>query len=228
MILVINRSKKEAEALASSFRYMGIPARGELPERAASEVSTFYRAIILFSPEKLPDEKEFITRIRSYISEIPTFALTDDVGSLKASYAGVAPRASTAARLYKLINKYCESRKLLPPGEFLLGGINASVELGVISYFFEPLPFTKTERLIIRLLIRTYPSPLSPKTILKYAFKQSALPEAASIRTHVCAINRRCRERIGVNLIVSLDGGYVILTPGLARDNNIDFYSAAK
>jgi hypothetical protein len=58
MILVINKSKKEAEALASSFRYMGIPARGELPERAATEVSTFYRAIILFSPEKLPDEKE--------------------------------------------------------------------------------------------------------------------------------------------------------------------------
>ena len=228
MILVINKSKKEAETLASSFRYMGIPARGELPERAATEVSTFYRAIVLSSPEKLPDEREFIARIRSYISEIPIFALTDNKDSLKASYAGVAPRASTAARLYKLINKHCESQSLLSPGEFLLAGIDASIELGAIAYFFEPLPFTKTERLIIRLLLRAYPSPLPPKTILKYAFKQSSLPEASSIRTHICAINRKSRERIGVNLIVSLDGGYVILTPVLARERHINFYSAAK
>ena len=76
MILIINKSRKEAESLAGAFRYIGIVARGETPERANAEVSTLYRVILIVDPEKLPDEGEYITRLRSYIGDIPIIALT--------------------------------------------------------------------------------------------------------------------------------------------------------
>ena len=228
MILIINRSKKEGEALATAFRYMGIVARAELPEHAAAEISPFYRAIILSSPEKLPDEREFVTRIRSYLDGIPIFALTDTKDELKVKYEEVAPRDATAARLYRLISEHCEAHMQKSPGKYMVAGIDASVDRGFVTYFSEPLPLTRTEALILRLLIRAYPSPLSPKAILKYAFKQSQLPEAMGIRTHICAINRKFKRCLGRNLIMSIDGGYVVMTPILAKEKQIALVSATK
>ena len=228
MILIINKSKKEAELLAASFRYMGIVARGEPPQRAAAEISTLYRAIVIYSPEKLPDEREYISRIHSYVKEIPIFALTDNENKIKASYEAVVPRTTTASRLYNLISTYCKENNRFPLGEYMLAGINASADQGFVTYFSEPLPLTRTESLILRLLIRAYPLALSPKTIRMYAFKQNKLPEVSGIRTHIYSINKKFKKLIHRNLIVSIDDGYVVMTPMLAREKEIDLCSAAK
>ena len=228
MILIINKSRKEAESLAGAFRYMGIVARGETPERANAEVSTLYRAILIADPEKLPDECEYITRLRSYIGDIPIIALTDNSESLKTQYDAFAERATTASKLYKVIYKICNQVGKDLPGEYLLAGIDASVDRGIVTYFSEPIPLTKTESLILRFLIRAYPSSIAAKVILRYIFSQTKAPEASSIKTHICAINGKFRKHLGRNLIISTDGGYVIMTPMLAKAKQLGLLSAAQ
>jgi hypothetical protein len=50
--------------------------------------------------------------------------------------------------------------------------------------------------------------------ILKYAFRQSRLPDISNVRTHVSVINKKFRAMRGENLIGFEEGrGYVILTP---------------
>ncbi len=227
MILIINRSKRDAESLASAFRYMGIVARAVLPERAAAEISPMYRAVIIAAPERLPDEKEYINRLRSYLSSTTMVSLSDTGDLKKVGYDLVAPRASTAAHLYRIIRAHLIATGERPIGEYMMAGIDASVDIGAVTYFSTPLPLTRTESLILRFLIRAYPLPMSPKEILKYAFSQTKLPEAMGIRTHVCAINRKFKSQLGRNLIMSIDGGYVVMTPMLAREKSIDLLSAA-
>ena len=65
VILIINKSRKEAEALAAAFRCMGIVARAETPEHACAELSPLYHAILIDEPRKLPDECEYIVKLRS-------------------------------------------------------------------------------------------------------------------------------------------------------------------
>lgn len=228
MILIINKSRKEAESLATAFRYMGIVARGETPEHASAEVSTLYRAILIADPEKLPDEREYIARLRSYIGDIPIVALTDNPESLKTRYDAFVERAITVSKLYKEIYRICNQIGKDLPGEYLLAGIDASVDRGMVTYFSEPIPLTKTEGLILRFLIRAYPFSMAPKIILKYVFAQAKAPEVSSIKTHVCAINGKFKNRLGRNLIVSIDGGYVVMTPMLAKDKQFDLISAAQ
>ena len=218
MILIINKSKKEADSLAAAFRYMGIVAHGVTPERASSEISTLFRAILIVTPEQLPDEVEYVERLRSYLREIPIFAITDNQDALKYNYEAYALRTATASHLYRLICDFCRTIDKATPGEYMLAGINASVDQGVVTYFSEPLPLTKTEGIILRFLIRAYPSPVASKMILKYTFSQAKSPEVSSIKTHVCSINSKFRGRLGRNLIVSTDGGYVVMTPALARN----------
>lgn len=228
MILIINKSRKDAESLAAAFRYMGVVARGETPERACFELSPQYRAILIDEPRNLPDESEYVSRIRSFISDIPIIALTENADLLKARYEAIAKRSTTASQLYHTICDVCNADGKYPPGEYMLAGINASVQQGVVTYFSAPIPLTKTERLILRFLIRTYPSPIGPKAILKHAFSQTKAPEASSIKTHVCSINSKFKKHFNRNLIVSLDGGYVVMTPLLAKEKHFNIVSAAQ
>ena len=225
MILVINKSRKDAESLAAAFRYMGIVARGETPERACAELSPQYRIILIDEPNNLPDESEYVARLRSYISDIPIVALTENSDLLKARYETNAKRSATAAQLYRVICDICNKVGKYPPGEYMLAGINASVEQGVVTYFSEPISLTKTERLLLRFLIRAYPYPITAKAVLKHTFSQTKAPEASSIKTHICSINRKFKKHINRNLIVSLDGGYVVMTAMLAKEKQ--FYAAS-
>ena len=68
--------------------------------------------------------------------------------------------------------------------------------------------------MILRYLIRSYPVPQNAERILKYAFKPTRAPEAASIRTHLSIMNKKFEKSIGRKMI-SLEPhrGYIILTP---------------
>ena len=226
MILIINKSRKEAEALAAAFRCMGIVARAETPEHACAELSPLYHAILIDEPRKLPDECEYIVKLRSYISGIPIIALTENSELVKGRYEATVKRTATASQLYRAICELCDAIKKHPPGEYMLAGINASIQQAVVTYFSEPLPLTKTERLILRFLIRAYPSSSTPKRILKYSFSQTKTPEASSVKTHICSINSKFKRCLNRNLIVSIDGGYVIMTPILAKEKHFNFISA--
>ena len=223
MILIINKSKKDGNALADAFRYMGIVTRAETPHGATNEISTLYRLVILVDPETLLDEREYVRNLRSYISNIPFMALTEHELKDPEIYDLVASKGLTTAGIYKTIRGFFESTGKFPPGEYMLLGLDASVDSKFVTNFSTVIPLTKTESLILRALIRAYPSTLSPKHLLRYAFSQSKLPDPTSIRTYICSINKKFHHRFARKLVISLDGGYVILTPEIAEDNSIEF-----
>ncbi len=214
MILIINKSKKEARGLSDMFYYMGILAYGVTPTEALSEVSPIYRAIILMSPDNLPDKDDYVARLRSY-SQIPIFAMTASHDNHDVIlFDGILKKGTYAAYIYKFICDYSYKYGTKLPGSYHLSGINASCDNNAPLYFFKALPFTKTETMILRTLIRTYPRPTSAKEILKYAFRPSKIPDISNIRTHVSIMNKKFREATGRNIITyEIGEGYRVLTP---------------
>lgn len=223
MILIINRSMKQGNALADAFKRMGIVSRAETPYKAMSAISHLYRLIIIADPSTLPDEREYVKNLRSYASEIPIMALTDSENADSSLYELVESKTATAANLYKSIKRFFSTSRKFPPGEYLLVGLDASANSRFVTNFSTVIALTKTESMVLRTLIRSYPIPLSAKEILKYAFSQSKLPDPTSIRTYVCSINKKFNHRFERKLVISLDGGYVVLTPQLAEEKHLEF-----
>ena len=226
MILIIDKSRKNGNSLADAFKYMGIIARAETPDKATSELSTFYRFIIISDPGTLPDEREYVRLLHSYLADVPILALTSGATDGGMPYDLTVSDKRPPAALYRLICGFCRERGIRPPGDYLMSGIDASVDLGFVTYFSEVVTLTRTESMILRVLMRTYPSPMKPSDILKYAFSQSKLPDPTSIRTHICAINKKFRVFSGRNQIVSTDSGYVIMTAALAKEAPFTYNSA--
>ncbi len=214
MILVINRSKKAARNLAETFYYMGIVAYGTTPSEALSEISLRYSAVIVMNPSALADKDDYVARLRSY-ARIPVFAMTDEPDEKDNIIFDKVMKMSTyASVVIDKIGDYCDENKLRIPGVYKLAGLDLSFFLNTPTYMFTALSLTKTELMLLRTLIRTYPQPTDAKEILKYAFRQSRLPDPANVRTHISVINKKFRAISKRNLITLTVGeGYRILTP---------------
>ena len=219
MILIINKSKKDARGLSDMFYFMGVLTSATTPHEALSEISTNYRAAIIMNPDTLADKEDFVKRLRSY-ADIPLFAITKYPDSTdKILFDGIIKNALFASKIYRCIIEYTESHALRNPGSYKLAGINASVNLYVPMYFNRGLPFTKTETMILRTLIKNYPTPTTAKDILKYAFRQTRLPDVSNVRTHISVMNKKYRKITSRNIITLSHGkGYVILTPELMEE----------
>ena len=218
MILIINKSKKDAQRLSEMLYFMGIVSYGASLTEAFSEISTSYSAVIVMNPNTLADKADFATRLRLYAS-LPIFAVTDVKDPtddlIFDCTINAAPHAS---KILKYVTDYCIQRGLKPPGTYKLAGIDASAYLTTPSYYNKALPFTKTELMLLRTLIATYPTPINAKTILKYAFKPSKKPELSNVRTHVSVMNKKFREISERNIIaLTPSEGYRVLTPELAE-----------
>ncbi len=219
MILVIDKSQKNANDLADMLYYMGVLAKAVSAKDALSEISDIYRAIIIISPEELSFPEDIIHGLRRY-SNAPMFA----IGSKKYEYASeflhVFERGTHAPTIINTIRDCCDDLLISAPGDYNIAGVNVSSTTRVPVYFWTPLPFTRTETMIIRYLIRTYPASASAEDILKYAFRDMRRPEVASVRTHISIINKKFRDATGktnYNFIEAAFGkGYRILTPELA------------
>ena len=224
MVLIINRRKRDAAEVSEIFHYMGILSYGTTPPLALSEISSFYRAVIIMEPDTLPDPCDYVKKLRSYASMVPIFALCNDVKSLKhpKMFDGVFKFAIYSSILASKIAEYSRSRKLSYIGDYRLAGINATCDLKFTTYFEKPIIFTKTEVMIARALIRAYPMPLNAAKLIKYAFRPSRSPELSSVRSYICALNKKFRDATGSNMITSIQGeGYVMITPEIVRDRNL-------
>ena len=221
MILIINKSKKDARSLAEIFHIMGVLAYAATPGEALSEISLQYSAVIVMNPSLLPAKEEYAARLRSY-AHIPIFAYCDtEKPEDKITFDGVIKSSSYATSILSVISEYNYENGVKAPGIYRLAGIDASMTLKTPLYFGKPLPLTKTEAMILKTLIVTYPRPTSAKEVLKYAFKQNKTPEASNIRTHISVINKKFRAVAERNLIALTVGeGYVILTPELMPSFN--------
>lgn len=214
MILVIDKNKKSAVSVAEMFFYMGVLTKAATLSEAFSEISNTYRAVVLLSPETYPDAEDFIKRLRSYSLTVPIFAIGEKESAPYRDIAMAFPRSSYAAEILSKILQYTVDNGLPMPGDYKLAGLDLSCDSKTCSYFWTPFPVTKTEAMIIKYLIRTYPRPTSAEEILKYAYRESRTPEASNVRTHISVINKKFRELTGRNLIdMSIRMGYNIITP---------------
>lgn len=212
MILIIDKSPKYGKRLSDMFYYMGILANYESPTDAFSEISTLYKAIIISSPEALSDPAFYIDRLRSYDRDIPIFALSMSKDKNFVSLFDYVFKPSTSpAQIYEYLT---ERYKRRAPGIYRLAGIDASASIPDAEYFNIPLRFTKSENMILKILIKSSPNPLSSKEILKYAFKKTRTPDLANIRTHISVMNKKFRSITERNLIaLTPKEGYSILLP---------------
>lgn len=216
MLLIISQSKKIARSVAETFHYMSILSYGATPHEALSEVSDLYRAVLILNPNSFPDIMDYVNRIRSYKSDLPIFAILEDEAPphYPDIFDGCFRRPSFTPALAEKIINYANECNRASIGDYYLAGFDASSSTIGVYYFHTKVNLTKTEAMILRYLIRGYPIPQRAESILKYAFKPSRAPEAASIRTHLSLMNKKFEERIGRKMIALEPGrGYIILTP---------------
>ena len=219
MVLIISSSKKTAEVISDMFYYMGVVSYAATPTESLSEFSALYRAALVINPLSLPDHEDFIRKLRSYASSIPIFAVADRDGHNEDVFDGTFKDSIYSSTLLEEIIRYQSERGLPLCAHYRLAGIDASCTAVRVTYFDKPIDFTKTETMIMRYLIASYPNPQSAKRIVKYAYKPSKKPELSSIRTHLSVMNKKFREIAGKNLCLSVDKeGYVIATPKVVKE----------
>ena len=218
MILVINKSKKDAQRLSEMLYFMGVVSYGAGLTETFSEISTSYSAVIIMNPSVLADKEDFVSRLRLY-AKLPIFAISDTrAAGDDLIFDGTIYGSPYASKILKSVTDFCRQRGLRIPGTYKLAGIDASVDLTTPAYYNRAMPFTKTELMILRTLIATYPAPMNAKDIIKYAFKATKKPELTNVRTHISVMNKKFRGISGRNLtILTPSEGYSVLTPEIAE-----------
>lgn len=216
MLLIISNNKRIAKSIQETFHYMSILSYGATKHEAFSEISGIYRALLIVDPDSFPDINDYVNRIKSYNSKIPIFALSDS--EEKTFYPDIFDKVFTRHSMTPLlaskIISYANQNNRAKIGDYRLAGIDASSNRVGVGYFDKNVGLTKTEAMILRYLIRSYPIPQNAEKIIKYAFKSSRAPEPASIRTHISVMNKKFETTFDKRLIVHApEKGYLILTP---------------
>ena len=214
MILIVSNSIKSGELLTDMFHYMGFLARCTTASEALTEASAFYRAVIVVSPSELYSAEDFCKQIKNISRRTPIFALLKKgEANYENCFDGYFENSTYAAEIIRKIIDFTSENRLPTPGSYKLSALELSVNLTVPMYATLGLPFTKTECMILKYLIRCYPSPTTAEDILLHAYRPTRLPDAANIRTHLSSINKKFRAAFGRNLVSHVLGeGYVIET----------------
>lgn len=220
MLLIISQSKKLSKSIAETFHYMSILAYGATPSEGLKEISKLYRAAIIIHPEEFPDICDYVLRMKSYMKDLPIFALSSESNLPYGEqlFDAIFKNQSMTASLASKIIEYSKTTSRESIGDYRLAGFDASCDVIGVNYFFKRLNLTKTEAMILRYLIRSYPVPQKSDNILKYAFKASRLPDKSSVRTHISIMNKKFESQTGDKLIVGVShDGYRISTPEFAK-----------
>lgn len=217
MILVIANLKEDANCVCEMMSYMGVLSYGIKAKDAFSEISDLYRAVLILSPSEIPSPESYLKELLPYLNNVPLFALGKVDTNLLSYFSDVYSNDTYLSEtLLKIVN-YSYENDIPRPGEYKLSGIDLSYGLSVPKYYDQPFNLTRTQSMIVRFLIRSYPTPMPAEDILKYAYKESRMPELSNIRTHLSIINKKFRKQTGRNLIQPLfSRGYVIMTPEMS------------
>ena len=218
MLLVIGKTKSEANAVSDVFNYMGIVSYGTTPDAAVYEFSNRHRALLFIHPEDISSVAELIKAARTYSLDTLIFAMRksneaedSEMGDLYSLFDEVLESSLLSSDiLYRII--YCQREHgKVPLGTYRLAGLDASINCMLISYFDASTVLTKTETMILRFLITAFPIKRSTKDVLKYAFRSGKIPEPSSIRAHISSINSKLCNIVGKPPIISDRGlGYYL------------------
>ena len=219
MILLIDNNKGRRDTLSEIFHYMGILSFGTDSDGAFSHFNTDYRAILISEPTELTDAEDYIHRLMAHAGRAPIFTISKEVlpRHIRSLVAIAFDDDISSSDMISEMIEYNEKLGLPSPGKYLLAGLDAGCDLNEVRYMSEHMDFTKTETMILRYLILTYPRRIRAEELLHHSFKPGRLPEPSCIRTHISSINKKFSLARGRTLITSEGGdGYAILTPELA------------
>ena len=214
MILIINDHKDNAIAYSDMFYFMGVLSRAATVREAFSDFSDAYSAVLIFLHENDRRTFELLSQLKAIAPTLPIFTVGNTVREYAPFCAMTFETSALAPSILTKIIEYTANNSMRIPGDYRLAGINASADLPSPTYFDDPIPFTRTESMIIRYLIRAYPDFVSADKILKFSYRESRRPEPSNIKTHISIINKKFRLTYGRCLIETEFGkGYRILTP---------------
>lgn len=220
MILIINKSQKEASLISELFYNMGFLSLGLTPDKASSEISNRYRAVLIISPESIGSLSEYVPMLRKFSLGAPIFALSSSESFDKnySEYVTLFDKIFCEAEIsYELVAeiiKYQTESDMRRIGSYRALGIDASIFEKEVTFFDIPTGFTKTETMIVRYLTVSFPTYAKASEILRFAFKSGRCPEVSNIRTHICSINKKFAKITGRALISSENrAGYTLISP---------------
>ena len=146
MLLIICQSKKLAKSVQETFYYMSILAYGATPHEALSEVSGIYRAALIINPEGFPDINDYVVRLKSYKSDLPVFALTENEEKpfYHDIFDGIYTKHSMTPHLASKIISYANENNRAKIGDYRLAGFDASSHLVGVRYFDRKISLTKS------------------------------------------------------------------------------------
>ena len=216
MILVISKSKQNSSRYAEALNTMGYLAYGVTSALALKELSPRYKAILVFDADIIAGVDIFLKNLSTSPLKIPIFA----VGNVNhENFSEIYPNTTLLSTVIKKITRYLVLNELPVIGKYKCAGFDCSSELRDVYYFDKKIILTKTEKMILRYLCRSYPLPVTAKDIIQYAIKPSHTPEPSSIRTHISKMNKKFKETISRPMIEhSEQGGYIIITPENKRE----------
>ena len=214
MVLIISQKLKNAISLSDIFYYMKVLSYPCTPSQALNEISTLYRAILIYEPNDLPDTADFVKKLRS-TAPIPVFAIANEPKKCRSPYVfdKVFPYAILSGNLGKQMLLYLYDKKLPRFGKYTYFGFDSRCESKVVTYYLKDLAVTKTERMILSFLAHAHHEQQSAKNIIKYAFPYNRKPGVSCIPTHVSKINAKSTKVIYRKMIGCNPGtGYYIIT----------------
>lgn len=194
MLLIIDKNQSNANTVSDIFNYMGLISSGTTPELAAKEISNRHRAILFVHPKSIYSAQEIVDLARTYSLDTSVFAIMDEDNcnsELASVFDKVFTDGTLSSKIFYDILTYQTDRGKGSIGTYRLAGIESSVHNSRTTYFDTPINLTKTETMILRYLIVSYPLAKNGKEILKYAFRSGKMPEISSIRAHISSINQK-------------------------------------
>ena len=213
MILVVDKSRKDANYITELMFYMGFIAHAVTPGEVANEFTPKYHAIIFSDPSAYGDYTAYVKGIRKYIGNTPVFAISQAPLDKPEIFADVFRNNVYSTSVVKGIIDYAKEHGVQPIGEYEVGFISAGAGLDSAYYYSKRISLTKSELKVVRFFLATYPAVMSARSIIKYIFPKLVFPDSTALRNHISSVNKKFRDLIDRNLIVNIPGeGYILNT----------------
>ena len=210
MILIFDKTKEMSASLGDTMQHIGVltlPYSYDEPLDVPREC----RCALLIRPERAENLNLTLNTLRRVVPGLPIIALSAYERLPLDMIDLTLPTSLYASEIYRKIKELTDIRSLPSPGDYSKYGIDASARLTRPEFRGKEVPFTKTERMILRALIRCYPRPLLADELLFYAFRYSRMPAPSSIRTHISVMNRKFNRRFGLRAVLHIPSmGYIL------------------
>ena len=218
MVLIISKDSKSRETIAEMFHYMGVVSECVSTADALKRACPMHHGVLLVGRNILPDPVDYVSRLRSYVGKAPIFAIREDIVDADYSiFDAVYANSVYSSTVVTDMQKLAKERSVKAPGDYRLAGLDACIDIKDVLFLGKNLGLTRTECMIMRYLILSYPKGAGPKDILEHAFRSRRLPDVSCVRTHISSINKKFNELRGHYIICSEKDGYKIMTPELAE-----------